>query len=530
MENEIIKKLTTRLECPEVYEKLQLRCSMLEGEQTRISVTGGLNVGKTSLINSIADTQMEESLLANAKTVRVTIKGLGQADDVESESPWMKSENVEIWELTDQNLGPEPKLIDYGLHFAHTDVCVMLLNTAAALSRSEMAQLNFLEQLGIPTLLVLAKADQLQPDDYVKVVKYVSDMVSKYSFVKLIETHEALPIKGMSNDVKVAIHDLLSEANPGISSRASLARLFEIDATVALIEACSVKMNAINEKKEKIQELTNAKKLKLSDGTTIWLKLQNDLAKRKNETVNKTQKLFDQKKEDIVRRLQYDVDMCGDVKKFWEKKINFELEEVARSNAQAASQIINSDAVAVINWLNQEIKKSFGNSLNAISPITYTVEPITTATTDNVQIADTDRMRIVARVGTAVTVIAAGTLATTLGIAGITMAVVMLSGIGAEFFMKRKQEESREKVKSLIPEMVEQMHQKFVISISEELDKSYANLISNLQNQQGNWLKIASEQIEKEHSIAMYNCQQEAEQLEDCMKEINRLSEEIQNA
>ena len=96
--------------------------------------------------------------------------------------------------------------------------------------------------------------------------------------------------------------------------------------------------------------------------------------------------------------------------------------------------------------------------------------------------------------------------------------------------MKRKQEESREKVKSLIPEMVEQMHQKFVISISEELDKSYANLISNLQNQQSNWLKEANEQIEKEHSIAMYNCQQEAEQLEDCMKEINKLSEELQNA
>ena len=299
MENEIIKKLTTRLECPEVYEKLQLRCSMLEGEQTRISVTGGLNVGKTSLINAIADTQMEESFLANAKTVKVTIKGLGQADDVESESPWMKSENVEIWELTDQNLGPEPKLIDYGLHFAHTDVCVMLLNTTAALSRSEMAQLNFLEQLGIPTLLVLAKADQLRQEDYVKVVKYVSDMVSKYSFVKLLETPEALPVKGMSNDVKVAIHNLLSEVNPRINSRASLARLFETDATVALIEACCVKMNAINEKKEKTRELTNAKKLKLSDGTTIWLKLQNGLAKRKNETVDKTRKLFDQKKKTL---------------------------------------------------------------------------------------------------------------------------------------------------------------------------------------------------------------------------------------
>ena len=530
MEYEIIKKITTRLECPEVYEKLQLRCSMLEGEQTRISITGGSNVGKTSLINAIADTQMEESFLATAKTVRVAIKGMGQADDVESESLWMKSENVEIWELTDQNLGAEPELIDYGLHFAHTDVCVMLLNAMAALSRSEMAQLNFLEQLGIPTLLVLAKADQLQLEDNVKVVKYVSDMVSKYSFVKLLETPEALPIKGMSNDVKANIHELLSEANPRISSRASLARLFETDAIVALFEICNLKIEAVNEKKDKVQQMTNAKKSKLSDATTIWQKLHNDLAKRKNETVDKTQKLFDQKKEEIVRHLQHSVDMTGDVKKFWEKEVNFRLEEVARSNAQAASQIINSDAVAAINWLNQEIKKSFGNSLNAIPPITYTIEPSTTVASGDVQIADTDRMRIVARVGTVATVIAAGALATTLSIAGITMAVAMLSGVSAEFFMKRKQEESREKVKSLIPVMVEKMNLQLNISVSEELDKSYANLISNLQKQQGNWLNDASAQIEKEHSIAIYNCQVEAEQLEDCMKDINKLSEEIQNA
>jgi hypothetical protein len=136
-------------------------------------------------------------------------------------------------------------------------------------------------------------------------------------------------------------------------------------------------------------------------------------------------------------------------------------------------------------------------------------------------------MRIVARVGTAATVIAAGTMFATMGIGGIVMATGMVAGIGAEFFMNRKQSESKEKVQSLIPQMVEQAQQKLSINISDNLNKAYGELIKNLQSYQDLWLEEAEQNIEKERQIALYNCKTDADKWIQCMQEINALSEDI---
>ena len=105
----------------------------------------------------------------------------------------------------------------------------------------------------------------------------------------------------------------------------------------------------------------------------------------------------------------------------------------------------------------------------------------------------------------------------------------MVAGIGAEFFMNRKQSESKEKVQSLIPQMVEQAQQKLSINISDNLNKAYGELIKNLQSYQDLWLEEAEQNIEKERQIALYNCKTDADKWIQCMQEINALSEEINN-
>lgn len=524
-----IKKVATQLSLQNVPEILDSRLKLLSCDQTRISITGGSNVGKSTLINALANTQIKVSSLPTMQTSRITFNGMGEKDSIESDSDWLKEKELEIWELSEQDFGNDPKLIDLGMHFVTSDICIMLLNSMSALSRSEIVQLDVLEQLGIPTLLVLSKADQLNKNDYDEVEKYVTQKTSKYHYIKILASEEPVHISKLADKIKSAINSLLENSNPRKSSRASLLRLFVTDALVNLFEECNKKIEASEEAKAKVEKMTNEKKSKLSDSTTIWLKLQTALTQRKNDTASKIKQVFEKKKAETIRQLSHYIDMCGDVKLYWEKELPFRLEDVMKMNSQAASQLINADVMNTINWLNSEIKKAFNKNLNSIQPITCTIEAEPFISTENPQISDNKKMRIVARIGTAATIIAAGTMFATMGIGGIVMATSMVSGIGAEYFMNRKQSESKEKIQSLIPQMVDQAQQRLSINISDNLNKAYSELIKNLQTYQTQWLEEAELNIEKEKKIALYNCTTDAKKWVQCMEEINAISKEINN-
>ena len=529
MKLDSIKRIAAQLSVPNVTENLDSRMKLLSCDQTRLTVVGGSNVGKSTLINALVNTSIEVSSLPTMKTSRVTIKGKGDKDSIESDSDWLRDKQLEIWELAEHDFGSEPKLINFGVYFAFSDICIMLLNSMSALSRSEIAELDVLDQLGIPTLLVLSKADQLNGNDYNEVEKYVIQKTCKYNSVKVLSAEEPVHVGKLADKIKLIINSLLEEANPIITSRASISRLFVTDALVNLFEECSKRIEASEESKSKVEKMTNEKKSKLSDSTTIWLKLQTALTQRKNDTASKIKGALEKKKSETIRQLSHNVDMCSDVKLYWEKELPYRLEEVMRMNSQAASQLINSDVLNTISWLNIEIKRSFNKSLNSLQPITCSIEPEPFVSTENPEISDNKKMRIVARVGTAATVIAAGTMFATMGIGGVVMATGMVAGIGAEFFMNRKQSESKEKVQALIPQMVEQAQQKLTIDISDNLNNAYNELIKSLQSYQDLWLEEANQNIEKERQIALFNCKTDADKWVQCMQEINALSEEIDN-
>ena len=260
MELESIKRIATQLDKPNVSEVLESRLKQLSCEQTRVTIAGGANVGKTTLINALANTDLEVSSIPTSMTVRVTYEGKGDSESVKTNSEWLQEKNIEIWELSDAELGNEPTLGEFGLHFIHSDVCIMLLNSMSALSRTEISQLEVLEQLGIPTLLVLSKADQVNGNDYFEVEKYVEQKTSKYSNIRLLISGRNVHVKELADKVREVINELLNDANPKVSSRAALLRLFETEALASLYEVCNNKIESANEARVKVESITNDKK------------------------------------------------------------------------------------------------------------------------------------------------------------------------------------------------------------------------------------------------------------------------------
>lgn len=530
METNPIQTLSAQLNCPDIANQLSKRIELLEGELTRICVTGGSNVGKSTFINAMVGTHLEVSSLPTQLTSRVVPAESIAAKDsgvVISDSEWLKKGNYEIIELPDVDLNPESTPIEATVHFAHTDICIMLLNAMAALSRLELRQLEVLDSLGIPTMLILSKTNQLPKSDYDEVLNYIERNIKKFCSVQLLREEQDASMEQLTGFVCQAIDSRMADTPAKETSRAALRRAFETDALNALAAKCKEKIHQVAEAIQKVDSMSAGKRSKLSDSATLWLRLQSELSQRKDVTASKIREAFEKKKNEIIRQLCHNVEMCNDVKVYWEKELPYRLEDIMKMNAQTATQLINADVTNTINWLNQEVKKSFHKNLNTIQPISYTIESSPNIVTDNPDIADNKKLRIVTRVGTAVTVIAAGTMCATMGIGGIIMAVSMMSGIGAEYFMNRKQNESKKKVQELIPQVVEQAQQKLIIDVSDNLSKAYSDLLGNLQAYQDEWISEAEQNIEKEHQIALYNCQVENGQWEKCMQEINNQIEII---
>lgn len=522
----LIEQLSVKLNNQTICEQLKLRLRFLDEVQTRIVITGGSNVGKTSLINAITGTKLDESPLPTNNSIKVVFnncKNDAEARTIIVENEWMAENNLVFWELSELGLSEESTQLEYGIHFINADVCVFLVNAVAALSRTEMNQLNALNAMGIPTLLVVSKGDQLTQVDLDEVMSYIPQKTSKFNNIELLKLNEPCRVTRLAPAIKEKILKLLKEVSPKDSSRAALANLFIIDALTSLFSLCKENMDKIEFNKEKIEKVASDKLSKLSDQTTIWLKIQNEMIKRKENTLQRISDTLEKKKVETIRQLKHNVEICQDVKMYWEKELPYRLEDIVRANAQAGSQIISADILSTINWLNVEVKRSFNKKLNAIEPISCTIESQFIPPED-IEIADNRKMRIVARVGTAATVIAAGTMCATMGIGGVVMAVSMLAGVGAEFFMGRKQDEAKAKVLELIPRIVEQAHGKVVIDISDNLDKVYNELLKSIHSYQDTWTEEAEKEIDKEKRIALFNCNSDATRWNECMQEIDALS------
>lgn len=510
-----IKDIAEQINLGEAYTELSERVAVIDSPQTRISVTGGSNVGKSSLINALAGCSLEVTALPTNKTTKVA-----------SDSQWVKDNNLEIWELSDKGINAESKLIDLANHFSQTDVCVYLLNSLSAFSRTDAVQLDALEKFSIPTLLVLSKANQLQDGQFEDVVQYVSGNVSKYKYIRLMTDIQAAEISKNREQIRTALTKMLEGLNTE-TSRNSLKKLFVIDSLAVLTEECNKQNETAAQKRAKVAQLTDDKKAQMSNTATSQLKLQTELSRLKDEFLTKVREKLSEKKDSDIRQLCHMADMCNDPKLFWEKELPYRLEDITKTNAQTVSQLMNTHVANTVNWLNRELSRIASKSNSPLPVIGCNVESDTISITANPEIADTKKMKIIARVGTAATVVAAGTLVATMGIPGIVMAASMLAGIGAEFFMSKKQDEAKQKLQTIIPQMVENSNQRLLVSVSDDLDKAYSDILTNLSNYQKQAQSDSEKTIEKEQQIAMYNIEVEFDKYQKCMESINEISKKL---
>lgn len=193
----------------------------------------------------------------------------------------------------------------------------------------------------------------------------------------------------------------------------------------------------------------------------------------------------------------------------------------------SATQFVNQELVKTMQWLQDELLKQFRCKISLTTGVVGDKANGPIQNTNEVSIADTQKLKIVTRIGTAATVIAAGALFATSGIGGIIMAVSMVSGLGAEFFMRKQNNDSKEQIKKHIPDIVERANLQIVTDYDSKIMDVTSELISHMQSLKSDWLESSKKSIEQEKAIALFNFG--SAKWDALMARINQLSELLIN-
>lgn len=527
--NELLKQIAVELDSLAVYDEFQKNIAGLKSPKARLCIIGQPNCGKTTLINTLLSLDLPISSISSNKGYHITygenIQDAEIVNDVQCihvNNEWVNKHNLEIIELNHDIVLDELSQIELCKILSQADLCIYLMNSQAAFNRTDKFILQNLNEVALPTRVILSRADLLSDEDYNQVLDFVKNNLNEFSHVSVVD-FSRVHLNSIGSGLLMSnVEEMLTNADID-TTRGNFENFYLGYALSNLYEACQNNISVCQEKQDNVKKLAIGKKSDLRNKSTEWLKLETQLRQRASDLSNKLRQFLANREGDMLRRLSHDVDVCGDVKLFWEKDFQFRLEELMKLEIQSATQMVNQELIKTIQWLQDSLLKQFKCRISMASGITNDNHIDSMASASNVEISDTNKLKIVTRIGTAATVIAAGALFATSGIGGIIMAVSMVSGIGAEFFMRKQTNDSKDNIKKHLPEIITRAQLQVVTDFDQKIQGLTNEFITQLQTLKKEWEDSSIKSIEQEESIAIYNFS--PAKWENVMSRINQLSE-----
>lgn len=486
----------------DAYENLIATKQALSRDMTVVGFMGTANVGKTTVINAIAGTSLSVSNIPSMDNHLILPEG-SIGSDIISKEPWVKNNNIALFEKVERTFSSTSTDADFCDYFSDIDICVYLIDAQMAFTNNDALILEHLTKFGVPTIVCVSKYEKLQADTRHEVHAYLSKKISTGNNIYYIENDECRPLIEIIDSIKDGIvsansTELISQ------TRNSMLSFAVMNAVASLYEDCQQKIAVAAEGVKKVEEMTAEKITKLSAKEADWMRIELELVNRRQETEEKIRTRLASRKEDMLRRLEHDVENTGDVKSYWEKELCYRIDDMMRSELQSCTQILNSSVMNTLKWMQDEILKSFKKQSGFVPSIVCTIDNEETKL-ESIVIPDNKKLKIIIRIGTVATVIAAGTLLATSGVAGVVMAISMLSGLSADWLMGKKNQEASEKVKEVLPTILDRSELVYINQISESLKVSYNEIIQNVKIKKAEWKEKATLEIEEERQIALHN-------------------------
>jgi GTP-binding protein EngB required for normal cell division len=415
---------------------------------TRIAVLGACNVGKSNLVNGLLGkrllpvsalpsqraftiectdgAQPERCTFGGADRPLSDLTSLAAADStappvaIRVRDRWLAERQLSIAEKTALDV-PDAELmgaIHRGLR--EVDIVVLAIDSLMPVRRSETIVLSECTRRGLPTIVALMKTDRLPPEERGAISEYVTKHVQAYA-----RTSSVVEIAITSNEttgveqLKEAIDHTLADTDfRTVRFRQT------VEEFLSALEPISIAAQAALEIQKKAGEDRTAehrrRQLAADEQAALWPAIENRLQARRQELDEKIRKGLDLKRQSIAELLMHDLEGRTDIKTWWQGELPFRLSRELRAAAESLSATANRQIAADLRWLQDQLTRTFRLPQAAIDVDTNVALDGGGLSTKDLALWDTNKMRIVTRVGQAAAVVMAGRLLFTAGLSGAT--------------------------------------------------------------------------------------------------------------
>lgn len=516
------------------YELSSLTDSVFSAirETVNISVVGTQNSGKSRLINTILGVKIvPESTIPNRIDVQISpntnekdyffynntdkqeiskIKEIFHEKENEPikldlliNNKWILEKNVTIKEKHDIEGLANLSEFDKINFFINSDVVILVIDSLMPITKSDRLFLEICSEYNAPTLIVLSKLDKTMEEERSKIIEYVKQHLEK------INKNNFLLLSSDNLDSYFSREKIISTLNDDfLNKHYSHKRMNMIDSLFLYVYSSAKEkiINKLDYRNKATEKINNESIKKIEDINAFeleWENIEIVLVEKRQNIEKKLRSLLLQNKNKIFQKLIYDLDHINDIKSWWEKDLKYILERETQNVLYFISQGINRDVGKEIVWLQNEIDRLFNFKISSSPRFEIIVEePIISQ--KEIQLSDNKKLKIFTRIGTAATVVAAGTLLMTSGIVGAAIAITTVGGITADYVLNLNNKKNKEKVKLELSQIVEKYLLDYTLTFSRDLKETFDQIIIELNLYRSNWKSNKSDEIlkMKHHQIS----------------------------
>ena len=479
---EQIKSLCERLGMPEVYTVLQARWRKFAGEKIRVAYHSAIPLS------------------------------MGDWDDYEM-VPLMGENEV------------QPDEAAYADCCQGADLCMYAINALGACTKVDMQLLKVLNGMGIPVVVVVVNYEKLAGrEECEEVCTYVKWRLREFLYCRLVENPSFAAVSACEREViQVLAEQVMAETF--CRARATYERVFVLCALDALLKRCEEGMAHNELQRGRIDESEQRKYAKLENLNISWGKLELELARQRSALEKKLRLNLDKRKEEILYDIRHDLDTTSDVKLYWEKHLPYKMEKSVRFEMEKLTSLIQADVTNTLRYIETEILRVFKNQQVENMKISFTFEPEQSVVLNPLDVVDTKKFQLVMKLGTAVSVVAAGALLASNPLMGGVMVVSTLAGVFSGHLLGKKMDDARQEALRQLPLVADQFISASVAEVIEQLRVVYEQILDKLKAEQRQWREKSEEEIAGEKRNAEHNLIETKWEI--CREELMELVEQV---
>lgn len=488
--------------------------------ELRVALTGGANVGKSSLINTLLDRVLlpasirrsvrglvvradaADALLVDGRPEPMTALAdvFQRPGTVEIElrvgSDWLAASRLELHERQPLDAADTEleELVSRSLEGA--DLVIHVIDACAPLTRADALLLSRCIALGLPLIPVLWKGDLLAADELETVREYLKSRLEDEIPGVLVEGG-----RGQTDDLRRAIAAAI-DATDFRAVRRLQDRTFLLMTLGQIEEAALASLEAKSLDSDELTRRRDRRGDELELQNLAWAEIEQRLTARRQQVDQELRRSLAGSQTALLELLSFELEKTSDIQSWWNRELPHRLRREMKNLTGQVSSTLTREVAADWRACQQELQRRFqlpsaappGGAERELAPVDVDLPSLL--------LADMGKLRIATRIGTATTILlAAGALASA-GLAGATLAIGTLAGLGAEQLAQRRTRQDRSAVADELERLVGKAWLSFETQVSELLRAGYQDLALALRVQQSRWHQAQTRALETEAAAA----------------------------